>query len=177
VAVLAVVAQMMPGWLLNWRLWAALGFAVALIGTGWKSYTFGYDRGSKAVQSHFDAYRSTVLEQALAAQAEQTLKEAAMNAANVKVSQDYESLKAATALAVSALDRDRMRLQAAIAAYRGATGKDSGTGLPPDDSATAGVLAACIDQYAGVVSDFDREADKLRGLQAYVSAVCPGHEK
>jgi len=167
----------MTGLLLNWRLWLALAIAAGISWAGYRLHHAGYESGRAEVQGQFDAYRNKAMEQALAAQAERQAQESAMQAANTKVSKDYESLKTATAVAVSALDADRMRLQAALAAYRSATGSDSGAGLPPDDSAATGVLSACIDQYAGVVSDFDREADKLRGLQAYVSAVCPGPEK
>jgi len=165
---------MMPGWLLNWRVWAVLAFLAAEAFAGYKLHHAGYETGRAQVQGLFDAFRADALEQAMAAQVARQAQESAMQAKNQKVTADYVSLQTATGVAVRALDADRMRLQAIIAASRHPPGQDSSPGLPPDDSATTSVLAACIDQYAGVVSDFDREADKLRGLQAYVSAVCPG---
>jgi len=168
---------MMPSWLLNWRVWAVLAFLAAEAFAGYKLHHAGHEHGRAEVQGLFDAFRANALEQAMAAQVARQAQESAMSAKNKEVTANYVSLQAATGTAVRALDADRMRLQAIIAASRHSPGQDPGAGLPPDDSATTGVLAACIDQYAGVVSDFDREADKLRGLQAYVSAVCPGPEK
>ena len=107
--------------LLNWRTW----LVVALAAAGIYSHHLGYVSGSADVQSVFDAYKTKDMEQAMAAQVLRQAKESAMSAANEKVNQDYESLKSATATAVRSLDRDRMRLQTQLAAYRRATGKDS----------------------------------------------------
>lgn len=153
--------------LLNWRVW----LVAALVASGAYLYRAGNVSGKAAVQSQFDAYKAKDAEQALAAQIERQAKESAMQSANLKVSQDYESLKSATATAVGALDRDRMRLQAALAAYRGATGKDSGTGLQIDDSAIVGSFSECIDRYSALATESDRLADQVIGLQAYVDGV------
>jgi len=153
--------------LLNWRVW----LAAALVASGAYLYHAGSVSGKAAIQSQFDAYKTKDAEQALAAQIERQAKESAMQTANLKVSQDYESLKAATALAVSALDRDRMRLQAALAAYRGATGKDSGTGLQIDDSAIVGSFSECINRYSDLAKEADALSGQVIGLQDYINKV------
>ena len=151
----------------NWRIWAA----VALAAAGAYLHHMGYVSGRNEAQIVFDAYRAKDLEQAMAAQAAQTLKEQAMQAANMKVKSDYESLKSATAVAVSALDADRLRLQAALAAYRGATGKDSGTGLQIDDSAIVGSFSECINSYSDLAKEADALSGQVIGLQDYVNKV------
>ena len=153
--------------LANWRIWAA----VALAAAGAYLHHMGYVSGRNEVQVAFDAYKAKDLEQAMAAQAAQTTKEQAMQAANLKVKEDYESLKSATAVAVSALDADRLRLQSALAAYRSATGQDSGATARIDDAAAIGVLAECVDSFAAMAATADRESDRLKALQTYVVEV------
>jgi len=159
--------------LLNWRLWAALGFVVLEAWAGWKLHHAGYESGRSEVQSLFDAFRMQTLEQAMAAQVERQAQESAMSAKNQKVTADYVSLQTATGVAVRALDADRMRLQAIIAASRHSPGPDPGAGLPADDAAQVGVLAECIDSFAALAGDADRLADQVTGLQAYVARVVP----
>jgi hypothetical protein len=173
VALLALVENEMPLIFANWRIYVALAFMVAEAFAGWKLHNMGYESGRAEVQGMFDSYRATVVEQAMAAQAERTVKEQAMQAANSKVSSDYESLKVATGVAVRALDADRMRLQAALSASRHTAPSDPGAGLPPDDSAQVGVLAECIDRYAAVASEADSTSDTLKALQDYVRKVVP----
>jgi len=155
--------------LLNWRVW----LVAALVASGAYLYHAGNVSGKASVQSQFDAYKAKDAEQALAAQIERQTQESAMSAKNKEVTANYVSLQAATATAVGALDRDRMRLQAALAAYRGATGKDSGTGLQIDDSAIVGSFSECINRYSTVASQLDKEADRLKALQEYVTKVIP----
>jgi hypothetical protein len=158
----------------NWRLWAIAG----LLAANAVSYSVGHHRGYLAgkaeVQATFDSYRADALEQALAAQAESTLKTQAMQAANEKVSADYVSLQTATATAVGALNRDRLRLQAAIAARSGATPDNPGPGLQPDAGPEVRILGACITEYESVASDAQSLSDKVTALQAYVNKVVSG---
>jgi len=153
--------------LLNWRVWLIAALAAA----GIYSHHLGYVSGSADVQSVFDAYKTKDIEQAMAAQVLRQEQEAAMTAANLKVTQDYESLKSATATAVAALDRDRMRLQATIAAYRRATGKDSSTVAGIDGEALVGSFSECIDRYSGLAKEADSTSDTLKALQDYVNKV------
>jgi len=153
--------------LLNWRTW----LVAALVASGAYLYHAGHVSGKAAVQSQFDAYKAKDAEQALAAQIERQTQESAMSAKNKEVTANYVSLQAATALAMSALDRDRMRLQAALAAYRGATGKDSGTGLQIDDSAIVGSFSECINRYSDLAKEADALSGQVIGLQDYVNKV------
>jgi hypothetical protein len=156
-------------WFLNWQAWLTAS-VMACAGFVYGHYV-GDLGGAARVQQLFDAYRAQTLEQALAAQVERQAQESAMQATNQKVTADYVSLQTATGVAVRALDADRMRLQTALAAYRGATGKDSGTGLQVDDSALVGSFSECIDRYSTLAGQFDQEGDTLRSLQDYVRDV------
>jgi len=153
--------------LLNWRTW----LVAALVASGAYLYHAGNVSGKAAIQSQFDAYKAKDAEQALAAQIERQTQESAMSAKNKEVTANYVSLQAATATAVGALDRDRMRLQAALAAYRGSTGKDSGTGLQIDDSAIVGAFSECVNKYSGLAKEADETSDTLKALQEYVHTV------
>ena len=158
---------MIAALLLNWRTWVI----VSLLACCGYMHHRGYVSGKAEVQSVFDAYKTQDLEQALAAQAAQTLKEQAMQAANTKVSENYESLKTATATAVRALDADRMRLQNTIASYRRTTGSDTAPSSGIDGAAQIDVLAGCIDRRVEVAKDAAKDADTLKALQEYVSNV------
>jgi hypothetical protein len=153
--------------LLNWRIWAAL----ALAGAGAYLHHMGYESGRAEVQQLFDAYKLQTIEQAMTEQVLRQAKESAMSAANAKVSADYESLKVATGVAVSALDRDRMRLQAALAAYRGSAPGDPQAGLPTDGNPEVGILSECIDSFAALAKDADALSNQVTGLQGYVRDV------
>jgi len=153
--------------LLNWRVWLIAALAAA----GIYSHHLGYVSGSADVQSVFDAYKTKDIEQAMAAQVLRQEQEASMQAKNKEVTENYVSLQVATNTAVLALDRDRMRLQAALAAYRNTTGQDSGAGLQVDDSALVGSFSECIDRYSTLAKEFDAASDQLIGLQAYVDGV------
>jgi hypothetical protein len=139
---------------------------------GYTAHHKGYLSGKAEVQALFDKYRADQAELALRAQVDKQSKEAAMQAQNQKVTENYESLKDATRLAVGALDADRMRLQAALAAYRHSTPGDPGAGLPADASPADGILAQCIDRYAAVAGSADQLADQVVALQSYVRTVC-----
>lgn len=153
--------------LLNWRVWLVAALAAA----GIYSHHLGYVSGSADVQSVFDAYKTKDIEQAMAAQVLRQEQEAAMNAANLKVTQDYESLKSATATAVAALDRDRMRLQAALASYRRATGSDPKAGSAIDGDAIVKSFSECINEYSTLAAESDSTSDTLKALQDYVNKV------
>lgn len=158
-------------WFLNWQAWLTASVMTCA------GFVYGHhvgDLGGAArVQQLFDVYKLQTLEQAMAAQVERQAKETAMQATNQKVTADYVSLQVATNTAVLALDRDRMRLQAALAAYRNTTGKDSGAGLQVDDSALVGSFSECIDRYSTLAKEFDAASDQVTGLQAYITEVVP----
>jgi hypothetical protein len=153
--------------LLNWRVWLIAGLAAA----GIYSHHLGYVSGKEEVQSVFDAYKLQTIEQAMTEQVLRQAKESAMSAANAKVSADYVSLQVATNTAVLALDRDRMRLQAALAAYRSATGSDPKAGQSIDGDAIVQSFSECIDRYSTVARSFDETSDTLKALQDYVNKV------
>ena len=159
--------------LLNWRVWAALIFAVVEATAGYKLHHAGYLEGKTEVGREFSAYRETALQTALAAQAASVAKERAMETANLKVTENYESLKTATSTAVRALDSDRLRLQAALASRSRPTPGDpaavTGTAQTPE----VGILSECLQRYEAVASDADTISDQLKALQDYVNNVVP----
>ena len=103
-------------------------------------------------------------------------KEHAMQTANEKVIQDYESLKTATATAVSALDADRVRLQQALSRARSgnsAAPANPQAGLPPDAAPESRILSECLARYEAVAGDADELSNGLKALQDYVNNVVP----
>ena len=159
--------------LTNWRALAAVLFMLAELLAGWKLHHMGYETGRAEVQAEFTLFKEQALEAAMAAQAERTAAEKRMADANQKVTENYESLKDATAVAVRALDADRVRLQATLAAYRGATGKDPAPGACIDGDALVRSFSECVDRYSAVASELDQTSDTLKALQAYVRDVVP----
>lgn len=153
--------------LLNWRLVAGLILCVAAAAGGWKCYVLG----KKTVQAEFDAYKAQQVADALAAEQAARAKEHAMQATNQKVTENYESLKTATATAVGALDAERMRLQAALAASS-APG-DPGAVLRADGTAKDYILERCLGRYETVARDAAATANKVIGLQDYINHVVP----
>ena len=151
------------GLLLNWRTYAALALAA--------SWAFAFHFGANSVQVKFDLYKNEQVSIALAAQTAAREKEHAMQASNQKVTENYESLKTATATAVGALDSDRMRLQAALAAS--SVPPDTGAGLRPDAAPKDRILSECLRRYEEVAADSDALADQVIGLQAYITKVVP----
>jgi len=152
--------------LLNWRVWIAVSMAVLAAAGGWKCYVLG----QKSVQVEFDAYKNQQVLDRLAAEQAAREKEHSMLTANQKVSQNYESLKVATATAVSALDADRLQLQSSIAAARGAS-CDPKAGPATDATPEDIVLGQCLQRYEAVAGDAKVLADQVIGLQEYVTKV------
>ena len=152
-------------YLLNWRVWAAIILCLAQAAFGWKMYKIG----GNSVQVTFDAYKNQQVLDTLAAERAARAKEQSLQVANQKVSQNYETLKTATATAVGALDADRLRLQAALAA-RSVPG-DPGASPSADASPEVRILGECIDRRSEVAKDAQAVTDKLIGLQDYVRRV------
>lgn len=154
--------------LLNWRLWAVLALAGTLAASYWKAYHLG----AQSVQADFDAYVSQLAQAELQAEQDARAKEHSMQSANLKVSQNYESLKTATAVAVGALDADRLRLQDAITASD--PGANPAARACADDAArlrsVVGQCATALQKLAGTA---DGTEDQLVGLQDYVRSVVP----
>lgn len=155
--------------LLNWRIWLCVALAVV----GWNLHHAGYEKGKNEVEVQFTLFKNQQLESALAEQVKRDAEWKRLNDENQKVSQDYESLKTATATAVRSLDADRMRLQATLAAYRRATNSDPAAPKRIDEDAAIGVLSECIDRYGSVAATADSQADTLKALQEYVRNVVP----
>ena len=163
--------------LLNWRIWAVIGFAVLEAWAGYKLHHAGYEEGRAEVQSLFDAYKSQSIEQAMAAQVAANAKEHAMTLANEKVTDEYESLKTATSTAVRALDSDRVRLQEALRAARNRAAPGD-TQAPPGPDATpeSRILGECLQRYESVAGDAQALSDTVKALQDYVRNVVKPQE-
>lgn len=151
--------------LLNWRVWVAVAFAVAQAGALWKCYKLGEEH----TQLAFDTYVNQQAQNELIAEQTALDKKYAMQTANQKVSTNYESLKQATGVAVSALDADRLRLQSALAAS-GATCNTSAS-ASTDATAKDYILDRCLSRYEEVAGDAQRLSDQVTGLQSYVTTV------
>jgi len=163
---------MMPGWLLNWRVWAVLAFLAAEAFAGYKLHHAGYETGRAEVQGLFDAFRADALEQAMAAQIERQAQESAMSAKNQMTTENYVLLQKATATAVIALDAARMRALAELKSARDSSAPvDTSTGLPADATPEDRVVAECFGRYESVARDAQEASDTLKSLQAYVKMV------
>lgn len=156
--------------LFNWRLWLAIAFAAALAFGSYQCVQFG----KNSVQVEFDVYKNQQILNTLAAEVAARAKEHVMQDTNLKVSENYEILKAATATAVKSLDADRMRLQSALAAASSRpTPGNTGAGLKPDASPESRILSSCLSRYEEVAGDADQLSDQVTGLQDYINRVVP----
>ena len=153
--------------LLNWRIWASVGFVVF---QAWFGYTM-YKKGQENVQVEFDMYKNQQILNALNAENVARAKERVLQSTNDKVTKDYENLKTATAVAVSALDADRMRLQSTLAASHSTAPKDSSTGAGIIESPEDGVLTECLARYEEVAGDADALSNQVKALQDYINKV------
>lgn len=153
--------------LLNKYVWAVLLEIAVAVFVGIK----GYSLGESAVQAKFDEFvdRQTQLE--LENEQAARAKEHAMQAENEKVTDKYAALKKTTGLAVSRLDAERVRLQADLDEYRTAS-NSAAVGRTDDDPRNI-VLAECFDRYGAVARAAAEEADKITGLQSFITAVVP----
>lgn len=151
--------------LLNKNVWIALVLVAAFVATGFKCYEFG----KQSVQADFEAYKNEQVLDALEVEQTARHREKTLQLSNQKVSKNYEALKEATAVAVSALDTDRMRLQATL--DRIAT-NNSITGNIVDAAPEIRVLGQCFQHYEGMAVDAQRGADQVIALQQYITQVC-----
>lgn len=149
--------------LLNWRVWVAVALAA--------SYYFVYTKGQESVQVDFDKYMIQQTKVVLDAQTAAREKEHSMEVENEKVTHDYESLKAATATAVGALDTERLRLQSVIASTHSGATSDPKAGPVADATPEDGVLGECLQRYEAVAGDAQALSDNTTGLQNYVNGV------
>jgi hypothetical protein len=151
--------------ILSPRVWGAILAAIVMTAACWKSYHYG----ASSVQVEFDRYRATITDQALKAEQAARAKERDMQTANQKVSQNYESLKQATATAVVALDADRMRLQDSLG---GAAALSAESAARADDATRARyVVGQCAEALSKLAKSADATEDRLSGLQEYVNTV------
>lgn len=156
----------------NWRIWAAVGLLLTNVCSYLYGQHTGYANGAHAIQVQFDAFRQDELEKALAAQVAKNAIEEKLNNENAKVTENYESLQAATATAVRALDADRMRLLAALRAAHGDPAPaNPGTGLPADATPEDRVLAECLFEYQSVVGDAEVLSNTVTSLQQTIRNI------
>lgn len=151
--------------LLNLRVIGAVLAVVLMAAGGWKCYVLG----KQSVASEFAAYKQQVTDQALKAEQDARAKEQVLQSTNRQVSANYENLKSATATAVSALDADRLRLQATLDSL--AT-DHTGTRSLTDASPEIRVLGSCINRYEDVATDAQHASDRIVALQDYIRQVC-----
>ena len=154
--------------LLNWRVIARLIFTVLMAAGGWKCYVLG--KNSEKVE--FDVYKAEQIAATLKLESMYRAKEQSMQSTNQKVTENYESLKSATAVAVGSLDTERLRLVSALTEARGTTAY-SGTGLQSNASPEDIILGGCLNQYEEVAGDAKELSDQVIGLQDYIKRVVP----
>jgi hypothetical protein len=157
--------------LLDPRFLGVVLFCCLEVAAGWALHHRGYIAGQAASRNDLLEYRLQVEQDALREASQRDTKRLAMEAENLKVTENYVSLQTATATAVRALDADRMRLQATLSAYRRATSTDPQAGLQVDDSALVGSFSECIDRYSSLAKESDEASDTLKSLQEYVTGV------
>ena len=154
--------------LLDWRVWVAVCFVVSVSGVGWEAYRMGENYSLLLLQQ----YKLEQSTKYIALQKQYAEDTAKWQESNQKVTENYESLKVATSVAVGALDAERMRLLAVLAKRTAPTPGQAQASPGADDGGETGVLTECINSYASVAGQADRLADKVTGLQDYIVQVC-----
>tara|TARA_R110000868_G_scaffold54575_1_gene170494 strand:+ start:7877 stop:8362 length:486 start_codon:yes stop_codon:yes gene_type:complete len=153
--------------LLNWRVWAAVGLALAMAASHW----FAYHQGGLSATVALDAYIISQKTAHIAALEEARTKEQSLQLANTKVQNDYQTLKQKSARASAGAQSERLLLLAALDAARAAPTDTFPSGRV-DASPAERVLAESVGRYEEVARDADRLSDQVTGLQGYVRNVC-----
>jgi hypothetical protein len=153
--------------LLNPRVWAAIILAIALgIAT-----RFVYTKGAESVQVKFDMYKNQQISDALNAEKAVRAKELSLQEANQKVSENYESLKSATAVVVKSLDADRVRLQSILASRNSSPSGVTQTSTAANDPPESRILGECLQRYESVAGDADGLSNQVKALQDFVNTI------
>jgi len=153
--------------LLNPRVWAAIILAIAL-GVATR---FVYTKGAESVQVEFDKYKNQQILDALNAEKAVRAKELSLQDANQKVTENYESLKSATAVVVKSLDADRVRLQAILTARNSSPASVAQTSTTTTDSPESRILGECLQRYEAVAGDADGLSNQVKALQDFVNTI------
>jgi hypothetical protein len=150
--------------LLNWRVWAAIGLALALA----LSHGFIYRAGKATVRADWDKERLAQVQAAALASEARRMKERSLSLSNEGIANAYIKEKAVLVAAQRATDDKLRELQAALGGGAGVDSAPLGGADDPRD--------AIIDQCAGALVGLDKEARGLAlkaiGLQNYASKVC-----
>lgn len=152
--------------LLNWRVWVAIGMALAISLAGWK----GYGLGKESVQGEFDKYKAEQVAQALKVDSENRAKEQGMQLSLENLTNAYiKNQKANSANAIAANNSLR-ELQTTIDSP---TGTDSPASRSTDGR--AGLEQELLGNCAATLVRLAQEADgleaRLVGLQTYIKGV------
>jgi len=151
--------------LLSWRVWAAVAIAVALAASHWKAYT----SGKKSVQVEFDMYVSEQKANMLDAEQKARATEQQITAKLTKATNDYNALKKRNSSSAVAAAGQLQQLEAAVA-----------NSPSPDTAATSGtdgpspyqeLFLACSRTLTAVAAEADGIAERLSGLQNYVTSI------
>jgi len=149
--------------LLNWRVWAAVGFALSL----W----FAYYQGGLSERVEHERYVSEQKTLHIAALEAARAKEQSLQLANSKVQNDYQALKQKSADAAYGAESERLLLLAALDATR-PTPTNTAPGGRVDAAPADRVLVDSLRKYEAVARDADKLSDQVIGLQGYVRNVC-----
>jgi len=154
---------------ISWlRIVSAVGLAVLLASSHWWVYV----KGKHQVQLEWDADTAQRTAAALVAEQQSRATEQALNDKVRKVANDYNAEKRRRLAADSAAADSLRRLEAALAAGSGESGRDPAATARADDDPRNGIIAEC----AGTVTALDRAyralADQTQALQQYTAGVC-----
>lgn len=156
------------------RVGSAVAAVLALAGALW----WAYDAGREAVMLRWQADVLQRTEQALAAERANRAHEATLAENTRRIANALADEKTRRAAADRAAADSLRRLDAVLAADRGAPGADTASAGGADGAdPRSGIIAEC----AGALAEMDRAyravAATARGLQDYTARVCVGPQE
>ena len=154
----------------QFRIALYIALLCGLFGCIWYAYEWSYQRGVDQTQIEWDADKAERVEAALEASIANRAKEKSLNDKVRKVTDDYQKLQSANAVAVLDLERVQRDFETALNSRctenPAATGCANGSGGLEQE-----LLRGCATNLIGLSKAADRLAAKVVGLQSYIRAT------
>lgn len=152
--------------------WLRVASATVLVIALATSHLWAYSKGQHQVQLQWDADTAQRTAAALVAEQQARATEQQMQDKIRRVTHDYQTERSRRAAADSAAADSLRRLQAALAADRGAPGTDTAASARADDDPRDGIIAECAGALAQVDGRYRALASQTAALQRYAADVC-----
>ena len=152
--------------LLNPRMWLAIAVAALLAG----SHFTAYRTGRALVAGDWAQERAIRAQEMVGAEIEARAKEQALTQKVNDVQAKLNVEKKRAAASAGAAAGELRLLQEALAASVAASSSSASARV--DGAGVGGLFLECAGKYQGVAAEADSIANKLTGLQSYVTQVC-----